>query len=91
MTVDWKKVEEFAIEIGEKLLADGGSIVAAIEKDKAAASTETKTQLVAQALVQGSQIAKDIDPNDTAAIQALTSIAGTAVLALKTPPPVPAA
>jgi hypothetical protein len=89
--VDWKKIEDFAIEIGEKLLEDGGAIVAAVEKDKADASTETKTQLVAQALVQGSQIAKDIDPNDTAAISALTTIAGTAVLALKTAPPAPAA
>lgn len=88
MEVDWQKVEAFAEELGEKLLEQAGPIVQAIEKDKTDASTETKTQLAAQALVQGSKIAQSMDPNDTQAVQALTSIAATAVVALKAPSPV---
>jgi len=60
--VDWKKIEDFAIEIGEKLLEDGGAIVAAVEKDKADASTETKTQLVAQAWCRDRRLRKTSIP-----------------------------
>lgn len=74
-----------------ELLAKAPAVVQTVETDKADASHETKTQLAAQALVQGSTIAQSVDPNDTATIEAITAVAGGVVSALKAPSPVPAA
>jgi hypothetical protein len=84
---EWKKVEDFAIELGEKLLEQAPAIVLAVEKDKADAPHETKTDLAAAELVQGSSIAQSVDPGNAPAIAALTSVARTVVTALKTQPP----
>ena len=73
----------------EEVLEKAPVVVQTIETDKTNASTETKTQLAAQALVQGSTAAKDIAPGDTATIDAITAVAGGIVSALKAPSPVP--
>ncbi len=89
--MDWKKVEAFAEEIGEKLLGQASVIVTDVEKDHSDAPHETKTDLAATALVQASDVGKNMDPNETAAINALTAVAGAFIKALKTAPPAPPA
>lgn len=88
--MDATKVKEFAEEMGLKLAKQAPLIVADIEKDKADASTETKTQLAAQALVQLSDVAKSADPKDAEAIEAFTTMAALMVAALKAPSPLQA-
>jgi hypothetical protein len=88
--MDPTKVKAFAEELGLKLVKQAPQIVADIEKDKADASTETRTQLAAQALVQLSDVAQSIDPNDAEAFKAFTAMAVMAVTALKAPSPVQA-
>ena len=72
----------------EEIIVKAPAVVQTIEKDKADASTETKTQLAAQALVQASTTAKAVAPGDTATIDAITAVAGGIVSALKAPSPV---
>ena len=80
MAFNWKMFIEEAL-----VLAPG--IVQTVDKDKADASTETKTQLAAQSLTQASTVAQTLDPNDTATAQAVSTVAGGIITALKTPPP----
>jgi hypothetical protein len=74
-----------------ELIAAAPTVVQSIETDHANASTETKTQLATQALVQASTVAKQVDPSDTATISGVTAVANGIVTALKAPSPVPAA
>jgi len=71
----------------EESLALAPGIVTTVEQDKAGASTETKTQLATQSLIQASTVAQTLDPNDTATVQAVNTVAGGIITALKTPPP----
>jgi len=77
----------------QDLLITAPSVMQDVETDKANAnaSTETKTQLAAQALVQSSTIAQSVDPNDAATINGVAAVATGIITALKTPSPVPAA
>jgi len=74
----------------KELLVLAPSVVQNVEADKANASTETKTQLATQALVQASTVAQAVDPNDTATVNGVTAVAGGIITALKAPSPVPA-
>lgn len=84
MSFNWKSLVE-------ELVVLAPSVVRTIETDKANESTETKTQLAAQSLVQASTVAQSVDPRDKNTIDAVTAVAGGIVTALKTPPPVSAA
>lgn len=88
--MDANKVKAFAEELSLGLAKQAPAIVADIEKDKADAPTETKTELAAQGLMQLSAVAQSIDPKDADAIKALTAMAVLAVTALKAPSPVQA-
>jgi hypothetical protein len=73
-----------------ELLITAPTVIQSVETDQANASTETKTQLATQALVQASTVAQQADPNDAATISGITAVASGIVTALKTPSPVPA-
>jgi hypothetical protein len=77
----------------QDLLITAPSVMQDVETDKAnaTASTETKTQLATQALVQASTVAQSVDPNDAATVSGVTAVANGIITALKTPSPVPAA
>jgi len=81
MSFNWKSLVQ-------ELLALAPSVVQDVETDKAHASTDTKTQLATQALVQASSVAQSVDPKDTGTIDAVTAVAGGIVTALKAPSPV---
>jgi hypothetical protein len=81
MAFNWKSLVE-------ELLALAPGVVTAVEVDQKSASTETKTQLATQALVQASTVAQAADPNDAATINGVTAVAGGIVSALKAPSPV---
>jgi hypothetical protein len=71
-----------------ELLQNAGPVIVAVEKDKADASHETKTELATQSLLQTSTVAQSVDPKDTEKIQAITAIAGGIIQATKTPSPI---
>ena len=73
------------------LLNNAPSVIQTIETDKANASTETKTQLATQALVQASTVAQQVDPSDSATINGINAVASGIITAFKAPSPVPAA
>lgn len=84
MAFNWKSLVD-------ELLVLAPSVVKSVETDKANASTETKTQLATQALVQASSVAQSADPKDAATINGVTAVANGIVTALKAPSPVSAA
>ena len=55
--------------------------------DKADMPNETKLQAATTATLQASQVAQEIDPNDTDKINAATAVTSTIIAALQTPPP----
>jgi len=84
MAFNWK-------HLVEELLHLAPSVVQDVETDKAGASSETKTQLASQALVQASNVAKSVDPNDAATVDGINAVASGIITALKAPSPVSAA
>jgi hypothetical protein len=81
MSFDWKSLVQ-------DLVSKAPSVIQTVETDAADASTETKTQLATQALLQASTVAQSVDPNDSATINGVTAVASGIVTAFKAPPPV---
>jgi hypothetical protein len=85
MTFNWKTVLTTALAFFVK---EGPTVVADVEKVHGGASEETKTQLAAEALVDGSKVLDQLEPNDSEAIDAVTAVAHGIVTSIKEPSPI---
>jgi hypothetical protein len=77
----------FFKRLAADVLALAPQIIQDVFADKSELPTESKLQAATTATMQASQVAQEIDPNDTDKIDAATAVTAGIITALQTAPP----